>query len=80
MAWVCSAVSAEPNTSLAKVITGMPTAPKPVATLLPMSDTSAEKRGLKPKPIKMAAGIATAVPKPAMPSNRPPKPHTISST
>jgi hypothetical protein len=30
---------------------------------------TAENIGLKPRPIKMAAGIATAVPKPAIPSS-----------
>ena len=73
-------MTSEPNTSFAKVITGTPTAPNPVATLLPIKETKAEKRGEKPKPIKIAAGIATAVPKPAMPSNKPPKPHTINKT
>ena len=41
---------------------------------------TAENMGLKPRPIRMAAGIATAVPKPAMPSSTPPKPHVNSNT
>ena len=63
-------------TSLHSVVTGTPTAPNPVATVLPISATRAENIGLKPNPINMAAGIATAVPNPAIPSSNPPKPHT----
>ena len=70
----------EGATSLASVVTGTPTAPNPVGTLLAISDTKALNPGLNPKPIRMAAGIATAVPNPAIPSNRPPKPHTSRST
>ena len=33
--------------------------------------------GLTPMPASMLAGIATAVPKPAMPSKKPPKPKAI---
>ena len=54
-------------TSLQRVVTGTPTAPKPVVTVLPNSATSAENIGLNPSPISMAAGMATAVPNPAIP-------------
>ena len=78
---MASGVATPPSaTSLQSVVTGTPTAPKPVATVLPISATKALNIGLKPRPIKMAAGIATAVPKPAIPSSSPPKPHTIMST
>ena len=78
---MASTGAAPPNaTSLHRVVTGTPTAPKPVATVLPIKATSAENIGLKPRPINMAAGMATAVPKPAMPSNNPPKPQTSIKT
>ena len=78
---ICAA-DAEPlaETSLQSVVTGTPTAPNPVATVLPMSDTKAENIGLNPNPMRMAAGIATAVPNPAIPSSNPPKPQTSIST
>ena len=78
---ICAA-EADPlsATSLQSVVTGTPTAPNPVATVLPIKDTRAENIGLKPSPMRMAAGIATAVPKPAIPSSSPPNPHTRSST
>ena len=76
------ATDAEPlsATSLQSVVTGTPTAPNPVATVLPTKDTRAENMGLNPSPMRMAAGIATAVPKPAMPSSNPPNPQTSNST
>ena len=77
---VCDEATPPGEISLQSVITGTPTAPNPVATVLPSRATRAENIGLKPRPISMAAGIATAVPNPAMPSRRPPKPHTIIST
>ena len=46
----------EGATSLASVITGTPTAPNPVGTLLAISDINALNPGLNPKLIKMAAG------------------------
>ena len=74
---IASGEAAPPGaTSLHSVVTGTPTAPKPVATVLPMRATKAENIGLKPRPMRMAAGMATAVPKPAMPSSSPPKPQT----
>ena len=67
-------------TWLASVVAGNPTAPKPTATVLAIKQITAENMGLKPKPIRMAAGMATAVPKPAIPSSTPPRPHVSSST
>ena len=81
MSQMASGVAApEGATSLANVMTGTPTAPKPVGTLFAINDTKALKPGLKPRPIRIAAGIATAVPNPAMPSSKPPKPQTRSNT
>ena len=66
--------------SLASTSTGVPMAPKAVATLLAIKLTVAEKMGLNPRLIRIAAGMATAVPKPAMASSNPPKPQVRSST
>ena len=62
---ICAA-EADPlsATSLQSVVTGTPTAPNPVATVLPIKETRAENIGLNPSPMRIAAGIATAVPKP----------------
>ena len=67
-------------TWLARVVAGRPTAPKPTATVLAIKQITAENMGLKPKLINMAAGMATAVPKPAIPSSTPPRPHVSKST
>ena len=67
-------------TWLASVVAGSPTAPKPTATVLATRQMTAENMGLNPRPIRMAAGMATAVPKPAMPSSTPPSPHVNSNT
>ena len=80
MSQMASCETSLPKASLQSVMTGTPTAPKPVATVLAINDTKALNIGLKPKEIRMAAGIATAVPKPAIPSSRPPKPHTNINT
>ena len=66
--------------SCASTITGTPTAPKAVGTLLAIKLTNAENTGRNPRLIKIAAGIATAVPNPAIPSNNPPNPHVINNT
>ena len=66
--------------SLANTNTGVPIAPKAVATLLAIRLTVAEKIGLNPRLIRIAAGIATAVPKPAIASNRPPNPQVSNNT
>ena len=66
--------------SLANTSTGVPIAPKAVATLLAIKLTTAEKTGLKPRLTSIAAGIATAVPKPAIASSNPPNPHVNSNT
>ena len=67
-------------TWLASVVAGRPTAPKPTATVLATRQMTAENIGLKPSPMRMAAGMATAVPNPAMPSSTPPSPHVSSRT
>jgi hypothetical protein len=58
---------------LARVITGVPRAPKATGAVLPMSASPAAANGLNPRPINIAAQIATGVPKPAAPSMKAPK-------
>ena len=58
----------------AKVVVGMPIEPNVVGTELATRQAIIERRGLKPSATIIAAGIATAVPKPAMPSMKLPKP------
>ena len=64
----------------AAVMVGMPMEPKAVGVALATRHTRAEKMGSKPRPHRIPAGMATAVPKPAMPSIKPPKPQAIRST
>jgi hypothetical protein len=66
--------------SRANTITGVPTAPNVVATLLDIRLATAENNGLNPRLINIAAGIATAVPNPAIPSSNPPNPQVSSKT
>ena len=66
--------------SLASTNTGVPIAPKAVATLLAIKLTVAEKIGLNPRLIRIAAGMATAVPKPAIASSSPPNPQVSNNT
>ena len=66
--------------SFANTKTGVPIAPKAVATLLAIKLTVAENTGLNPRLIRIAAGIATAVPNPAIASSKPPNPHVNSNT
>ena len=60
----------------AKVVVGIPMEPKVVGTALATKQAIIDLSGLKPTATIIAAGIATAVPKPAMPSMKLPKPHT----
>ena len=66
--------------SFANTNTGVPIAPKAVATLLAIRLTVAENIGLNPRLIRIAAGIATAVPNPAIASSNPPNPQVSSNT
>ena len=54
--------------------------PKGVGTPFANKQTRQLNKGLKPKPTNMLAGIAMAVPKPAIPSMNPPKHHAINKT
>ena len=66
--------------SFASTSTGVPIAPKAVATLFAIRLTVAENIGLNPRLIRIAAGMATAVPNPAIASNNPPNPQVNSNT
>src|SRR5699024_11772953 len=64
----------------ANVKTGKPIAPNAVAVLLATKQITEAWIGSKPKEIKIPAQIATAVPKPAIDSRKPPKPQAIINT
>ena len=61
-------------------MTGVPSAPKATGAVLPMSERPAAASGLKPRPMSIAAQIATGVPNPAAPSMNAPKAKPISRT
>ena len=63
-----------------KVMIGKPIAPKAVAVVLAIRLITDALIGSKPKAIKIPAAIATAVPKPAIDSKKPPKPQAIIKT
>ena len=64
---------------LAMVVAGTPTLPNAVGVELMTRQETIERIGSKPSPTRMPAGIATAVPKPAMPSMKLPKPQAMIS-
>ena len=87
MAGITSMLMAGPDkraasrpTAPAADVVGMATEPNGGAMELATRQTTAEKIGSKPRPTIIAAGIATGVPKPAMASMKPPKPHVSSIT
>ena len=53
-------------TSPAAVVVGIPMLPKVGGATLAIRHATAEKSGSNPRPTMIAAGIATAVPKPAL--------------
>ena len=61
------------------VFVGTPTEPKAVGVELMIRQETIERIGSNPRPTRMPAGIATAVPKPAIPSMKLPKPKAIRS-
>ena len=66
--------------TLASVTVGIPTEPKAVGKALASIHTRQAVMGFIPIPASMLAGMAIAVPKPAMPSIKPPKHHPMRST
>ena len=65
--------------SLARTLVGTPTEPKAVGVEFATRQQRTALAGSKPTPTRIAHGIATAVPKPAIPSMKFPKPHATSS-
>jgi hypothetical protein len=74
-----SASSFRPVT-LASVMMGVPSAPYATGAVLPMSARPAAGSGLNPRPMSMAALMATGVPNPAAPSMNAPNENPMSST
>ena len=64
---------------VASVVVGMPMEPNMVGVPLAIRQATMAMMGLMPRPASMPAGMATAVPKPAMPSRKPPKHQPMSS-
>ncbi len=58
---------------VASVLVGMPMEPNMVGTPLASRHERMAVTGLMPRATSMEAGMATALPKPAMPSRKPPK-------
>ena len=56
-----------------RAIMGVPRAPKATGAVFAINARPHAAKGLKPSCIKMAAVIATGVPKPAAPSKKAPK-------
>lgn len=63
----------------ASVVVGIPMEPNIVGTPLAMRHARIAVTGETPSATSMLAGMATAVPKPAMPSRNPPKHQAMSS-
>ena len=59
--------------TFAKAIIGVPSAPKATGAVLPINAMPEASNGLKPRPISIAAEMATGVPNPAAPSIKAPK-------
>ena len=78
--WVKASCVFSSPTKLASVTVGIPMEPNGVGTPLAIKHTKHENNGLKPNATSMLAGIAIAVPNPAIPSIKPPKHHATSNT
>ena len=74
-----SAMASRP-VMLASVAVGMPIEPNIVGKPLAMRHERIDVTGSRPSATSMLAGMATAVPKPAMPSRKLPKHQAMSST
>ena len=75
---ICTTVVKDRGTAsspvtLVRVTVGMPTEPKAVGKELASIQLRQAGTGFMPRPTRMPAGMAMAVPKPAMPSRKPPK-------
>ena len=79
MAWTVASSTTSMPVMEASVVVGMPMEPNIVGTPLAMRQARMEVTGEMPSAMSMLAGMATAVPKPAMPSRKPPKHQPMSS-
>lgn len=77
MVWMELSVVFSRFRRFASVTVGIPMDPNGVGTPLAIRHNRHAISGSKPSPTSMLAGMATAVPKPAMPSMKPPKHHAI---
>ena len=80
MVWVVASEIGSMAVMEARVVVGMPMEPNMVGTELAMRQARMASTGATPTATSMLAGMATAVPKPAMPSRKAPKHQPISST
>ena len=78
-AWVVESWMASMPVMEARVVVGMPMEPNMVGTPLAMRQARMAVTGWMPSATSMLAGMATAVPKPAMPSRKAPKHQAMSS-
>ena len=78
-AWTVASSKASMPVMEASVVVGMPMEPNMVGTPLAIRQARMEVTGETPSATSMLAGMATAVPKPAMPSRNPPKHQAMSS-
>ena len=67
-------------TKFARVLVGIPMDPNGVGVPLAIKQTKQENKGPKPKDTSIEAGMAMAVPNPAIPSIKPPKHQAINKT
>ena len=74
-----SSISSSPVT-LARVMIGVPRAPKATGAVLAINARPEAASGEKPRPIRIAPVTATGVPKPAAPSKNAPKQKAISNS
>jgi hypothetical protein len=68
------------SVTAARAIMGVPRAPKATGAVFAINDSPQAARGLKPSCIRMAAVMATGVPKPAAPSKNAPNAKAIRIT
>ena len=78
-AWVVASCTGSMPVMEASVVVGMPIEPNMVGTPLAIRQHRMAVTGEMPSATSIDAGMATAVPKPAMPSRKPPKHQPMSS-
>ncbi len=68
------------SVTAARAMIGVPNAPNATGAVFAINDSPQAARGLKPSCIRIAAVMATGVPKPAAPSKKAPKAKAIKMT